>query len=157
VGHAFNHRVCRRLTEIGLDAEAECLMTKLGGSKVDGDVDVLAWDRSSNTIFVIECKRLLADRTPGEIAERLREFAPDYISPDGKRGPTRRHLDRLAILRADPKPLSTLTGIPVSAMTINSCLVTSELVPMQFQKTGFDHFDILAAFDELAASFRSTR
>jgi len=147
LGHEFNHTVANRLREFGLLAEAEYLMTRLGGSAKDGDVDTLAWNPATGEVFVIECKRLLADKTIGEIAERLVEFGPDHFERNGKRGPTRRHLDRVAILRQRFPQLAAVTGIAESAIKLRSCLVTSALVPMQFQKEAATYFDVVSDFD----------
>ncbi len=153
LGHAFNHKVADRLKELGLQAEAEFLMTRLGGVAKDGDVDTLAWNSTTGHVFIIECKRLLADKTVGEIAERLVEFGPDHIERNGKRGPTRRHLDRVEILRGKLPHLATATGISQGAIKLRSCLVTSALVPMQFQREAAAYFDIVSDFDGLQDNF----
>lgn len=157
LGHGFNHKVANRLSELGLQAEAEYLMTRLGGSGRDGDVDTLAWNAATGDVFVIECKRLLADKTVGEIAERLVEFGPDHVERNGRRGPTRRHLDRVAILRNRLPQLVAATGIAEDAIKIRSCLVTSALVPMQFQKEAATYFDVVSDFDGLAGHFIDPR
>lgn len=153
LGHAFNHRVAGRLRELGLEAGAEYLMTRLGGSAQDGDVDTLAWNRTSGEVFVIECKRLLADKTVGEIAERLVEFSPNHVESNGRRGPTRRHLDRVAILRIRLSQVAAVTGIAEGEIRIRSCLVTSALVPMQFQNEAEAYFDVVSDFDGMADHF----
>lgn len=149
LGHRFNHTVAGRLRDLGLQAEAEFLMTRLGGAAADGDVDTLAWNAATGDIFVIECKRLLADKTVGEIAERLVEFGPNHVERNGRRGPTRRHLDRVAILRNRLPQLAAATGIAEGAIRIRSCLVTSALVPMQFQREAATYFDIVSDLDAI--------
>lgn len=149
LGHRFNHTVAGRLRDLGLEAEAEVLMTRLGGSASDGDVDTLAWNPATGDVFVIECKRLLADKTVGEIAERLVEFSPNHVERNGRRGPTRRHLDRVAILRNRLPQLATATGITEGAIRIRSYLLTSALVPMQFQRQAATYFDMVCDFDGL--------
>lgn len=153
LGHAFNHKVADKLKGLGLQAEAEFLMTRLGGVAKDGDVDTLAWNSTTGDVFIIECKRLLPDKTVGEIAERLVEFGPNHIERSGKRGPTRRHLDRVEILRGKLPQLATATGISQGAIKLRSCLVTSMLVPMQFQREAAAYFDIVSDFDALQDNF----
>jgi hypothetical protein len=153
LGHAFNHKVADRLKELGVQAEAEFLMTRLGAAAKDGDVDTLAWKPSTGDVFIIECKRLLADKTVGEIAERLVEFGPNHTERNGKRGPTRRHLDRVEILREKLPQLAAVTGIPQEAIKLRSCLVTSALVPMQFQREATAYFDVVSDFDSLQRNF----
>lgn len=157
LGHGFNHRVADRLKELGLQVEAEYLMTRLGGAARDGDVDVLAWNSATGEVFVIECKRLLADKTVGEIAERLVEFRPDHRERNGRRGPTRRHLDRFALLRTHLTAVASATGIPEASIKLRSCLVTSALVPMQFQREAAAYFDVMSDFDGLADHFTPPR
>lgn len=157
LGHAFNHRVADRLLELGLQAEPDYLMTRLGGVAKDGDVDVLAWNGQTAEVFVIECKRLLADKTVGEVAERLVEFGPDHEERNGRRGPTRRHLDRVAKLRGNLAVLTAATGIPEASIRLRSCLVTSALVPMQFQHEASGHFDVVSDFDGLTGQFALRR
>lgn len=157
LGHAFNHRVADRLRELGLQTKADYLMTRLGGVAKDGDVDVLAWHVQTGEVFVIECKRLLADKTVGEVAERLVEFGPDHQERNGRRGPTRRHLDRVAKLRDNLAVLTAATGIPKASIKLRSCLVTSALVPMQFQREASGHFDVVSDFDGLADQFALCR
>lgn len=153
LGHGFNRRVAARLVELGLEAEPEFLMTRLGGAAKDGDVDVLAWDRTSGQVYAIECKRLLADKTVGEIAERLVEFARDQLEKSGKRGPAKKPLDRIATLRGRLGSVATATGIATDRLQLRSCLVTSALVPMQFQRSVATYFDIVANYDSLASHF----
>jgi hypothetical protein len=130
-------------------------MTRLGGVAKDGDVDALAWDPAAGDVFIIECKRLLADKTVGEIAERLVEFGPDHRERSGGRRPTRRHLDRVEILRKRLPQLAAATGISEDRIRIRSCLVTSALVPMQFQEEAAGYFDVVIDFDGLERSFGS--
>lgn len=157
LGHAFNHRVADRLRKLGLQAEPDYLMTRLRGVAKDGDVDVLAWNVQTGEVFVIECKRLLSDKTVGEVAERLVEFGPHHKERNGRRGPTRRHLDRVAKLRGDLAVLTAATGIPEALIRLRSCLVTSALVPMQFQREASAHFDVVSDFDGLAGHFTLRR
>ena len=149
LGHAFNAKVGDRTKALGLSALPECQMTQLGGKAADGDVDVLAWDVANGAVYVMECKRLLVDRTVGDVAERLMEYAPDYHYPNGKRGPTRKHLDRFSIIQANLGILSKLVGIAMEDIQLKSCLVTSELVPMQFQKGTAAYFDIVTNYAAL--------
>tara|TARA_B100000378_G_scaffold208003_1_gene171097 strand:- start:2469 stop:6215 length:3747 start_codon:yes stop_codon:yes gene_type:complete len=155
LGHQFNRRVAARLKELGLETEADYLMTRLGGTKEGGDVDVLAWNGSTGAVYVIECKRLLADKTVGEIAERLVEFGPDHVERGGRRGPTRRHLDRFEFLKANLSQVSKATGIAEGSIGLKCCLVTSALVPMQFQREADAYFDIVSDFDGIADHFAS--
>lgn len=148
-GHAFNQKVRDNLEAMGLQAIAEVDMTRLGGVKQNGDVDVLAWRPADGRVFAIECKRLRADRTVGEIAERLSEYSP--LSGDGaKRGPTVKHTDRIAVLRDHLDDLAKVTGLKAEDISLVSALVTSSLVPMQFNAALGQAFDVITSVADLS-------
>lgn len=132
-GHAFNHSVAARLREIGFEVLSDQLMTKFGATKDFGDIDVLAWNRNSNEVWAIECKRLLLDRTVGEIGERLADYTTRGTRHK-KRTPIQKHLDRVEFLRANIGPLASLTRIPNNQILLKSALITDRIVPMQFTK-----------------------
>ena len=54
-------------------------MTKLGAPKNPdlGDIDVLAWRRTSVDVFLVEAKRLTPALTVREVIQRLEEFRGD--------------------------------------------------------------------------------
>lgn len=130
-GHAFNHQVMAALKKQGFMARSDVQLTELGGDKVLGDVDVLAWSPTTGEVWLIECKRLLMDRTVGEIGERLADYTTRG-KRGGKRTPIQKHLDRIAFLQANPARLTALTGIAPTRLLIRSALVTDSIVPMQF-------------------------
>lgn len=70
-GHEFNHAVAARFKELGLEAQPDVKLTELGGTQAMGDIDALAWNKGTGTIFATECKRLMFARTVAEIGERL--------------------------------------------------------------------------------------
>lgn len=150
-GHEFNVEVCDKFRSLGFSAEAEVMMPMLGGTNDLGDIDVLAWRPGSNTVFAAECKRLSQARTIGEIGERLKEYTE--ISPRGRtRTPVQRHLDRIAYLRVSLAALSRFTGISTDGLVLKSCLVTHDLVPMQFSPKVASLIDIVTDLDGLAAA-----
>ena len=142
IGHAFNVEIRDELRSLGFKAEAEVDMTTLGGPKRLGDVDVLAWRDGSGAILVIECKRLSQARTVGEIGERLQEYTRTAVSP-GPRPPVRKHLDRIDFLRADNRRLAAFTGMGKTEIDLKACLVTDDLVPMQFSSKARAIFDVV--------------
>lgn len=144
-GHRFNETVRDRLRELGLEAEFEVKITALGGAPELGDLDVLAWRRGTSIAYAIECKRLTAARTVGEIGERLQEYARPSSS-NRKRSPMEKHLDRIAFLRSNSEKLRTITGMESAALEVKSCLVTDRLVPMQFSQETLKLVDIVIDF-----------
>lgn len=151
-GHAFNIRVRDALRGLGYQAEADVLMTRLGGDKALGDVDVLVWRPGASEVWAIECKRLLIDRTVGEIGERL----ADYTTPgkrNGRRTLIQKHLDRLDHLRAHPDGLARFVDLSAAEMVLRAALVTDALVPMQFTGRMLDLVDRVCDFRSLADAF----
>jgi len=130
-GHAFNHLVAARFVELGYQARADVNLTELGGGKALGDIDVLAWSAETAEVWLIECKRLLLDRTVGEIGERLADYAEPGMRKN-KRTAIQKHLDRIEFIKANPGHISRVTGIPVGSLRLQSALVTDGIVPMQF-------------------------
>ncbi len=151
VGHAFNDEVREAFANLGYEARAEVKITTLGGATALGDVDVLAWDPVGGTVYAAECKRLAPARTVGEIGERLADYT-QRASAGGKRTPIQRHLDRIAFLGSNRLRLSAFTGIPLGSMTLKSCLVTHDLVPMQFSAAAAALVDIVTDVDCLGAA-----
>jgi hypothetical protein len=103
-GKEFESRVFQRVKELGLNARTQVLMSDLGvpADQADlrqSDVDVLAWDAATGTIFVIECKRLKLARTIGEIADQLNDFRNE-TDPQGK-NKLARHQERAEWLVAN--------------------------------------------------------
>ncbi|QCE33479.1 hypothetical protein FAI41_07780 [Acetobacteraceae bacterium] len=148
LGLAFNAEVSERLKELDFHTQVEVPMTNLGGKKKNGDIDVLASKKETNTVYLIECKRLITSKNTEEIVRRLTEYAPDQ-NPQGKRSPTQKHLDRIAVIKNNLDQISQTTGIPKHKLQIKSCLVTSGVTPIPFQKTIKDCFDFILNFDSL--------
>ncbi|MES0032375.1 hypothetical protein [Mesorhizobium sp. M0040] len=155
LGHAFNHSVATKLQEVGLNAEPDQLMTLFGGKKELGDVDVLAWDKNTGAVWAIECKRLLLDRTIGEIGERLLDYTTKG-NRHKKRTPIQKHLDRVNFLRANRSAVAAITKIPVADIKLKAALVTDGIVPMQFTKTMSTLVDRTCTFRDLAKQFGSS-
>lgn len=154
-GHAFNHSVAAKLKAIGLEAKPDQLMTLFGGKKDLGDVDVLAWDKKTGTVWAIECKRLLLDRTVGEIGERLADYTTRGTR-NKKRTPIQKHLDRVDFLRANLAGVAKVTKIPVADIKLRSALVTDRIVPMQFTKTMSSLVDRTCTFRDIGKQFGSS-
>jgi len=128
-GNLFTDEVAGVFAKAGFHTKTCVLMTALGTSKNDGpkgDVDVLAWRSASEPVFVVECKRLRRAATVREVIERLEEFR------GGKGDSLEKHLKRFNWLKTNPGKIAALTGIGVNKLVLESLLVTSETVPMQF-------------------------
>jgi len=124
-GHDFSSWVSDQFCLKGWKTRVEVQMTELGGSPVQGDVDVLAW-KPSGDILIIECKRLQFARTVAEIAEICHRFRGEVKDELGK------HVERINWIRANPECLERVIGFMPSALNINDRLVTNTQVPMMY-------------------------
>lgn len=149
-GHAFNALIAAELRELGWTSRSDVKMTELGGTKGQGDVDVLAWNPDNGLVLAIECKRLQRARSIGEIGERLWEYGE--IAPDGQKPtPIQKHVTRIDQLRSHPANLSRITGIAADAIDLQSILVTDHLVPMQFSKRASALVDLIVEYSAIPA------
>jgi len=127
-GHAFAEKVADVFRKNDYEAQTKIKMTKVGAPKNPdlGDIDVLAWRRISEDIFLVEAKRLTPALTVREVIQRLEEFRGDEKANDS----LRKHVRRIEWIEQNLSGIEKLTGI--RAARIKSLLVTSEPVPMQF-------------------------
>ena len=128
LGEEFERSVLAVLKQQGIDGKQGVPMTVLGGTEVQGDVDVLAWDLKSRILVVIECKRLKAARTPREIGNRLREFRGET----GDR--LNRHLERVRWIRANVEGVASRLNLSICPSRVRQLLVTDHPVPMAYRE-----------------------
>ncbi len=131
-GRRFTEQVARRMEKLGWQTEKEVTVRsilKKRGEKDLGDVDVLAWSAATGRILIMECKDLHVHKSPGEVAEQLRDFRGHVDS--GKRDLLRRHLDRCELLKTRTKELAARTKIGCDPR-IEGWVVFKNPVPMLF-------------------------
>lgn len=150
-GHAFNGEVAERMRGLGWEAQSEVKITRLlgqgFGSKDYGDVDVLAWNRETGRVLLIECKDLLFGKTHGEIAEQMSKFRGE-VRPDGKPDLLLKHLNRMAVASAHIAAVKRFTGC-LKEPIIESHLVFRHPVPMRYAWDQLSHKAHLNLFDHL--------
>jgi hypothetical protein len=131
-GHEFAEKVGKIFTVAGFTIKLELELTQLGASKQLGlgDLDVLAWEKTSGRVYAVECKRLLTASSVREVVQRLEDFRGNKREKDS----LGRHLRRVEWLNKNLDSLAKFTGIPNTEIRLSSLLVTSEIVPMQFYK-----------------------
>lgn len=129
-GYKFAKQVQTLFSDAGYSTKLEMEMTQLGASKNLrlGDVDVLAWEKTSGRVYAIECKRLLVAHSVGEVVQRLEDFRGNKNELDS----LGRHLRRIDWLSENLEAVSKFTQIPKPIIQLLPLLVTSEIVPMQF-------------------------
>ncbi|MBK5205859.1 MAG: hypothetical protein JJD98_10755 [Polaromonas sp.] len=159
VGHArrvrgteFNVAVHDRLKALGWQVEPEIKLTKLLrknlGTKDWGDIDVLTWHTVTKRILVIECKDVYFGKTYGEIAEQLSDFRGE-VQSNGKADMLKKHLDRVAIVRAEFAATREYVRMPDASM-IESHLVFKNPVPMQYAAHNIAKQVHVSLYDDLA-------
>ena len=73
------------------------------------------------------------------------------MSADGaKRGATVKHTDRIAVLRHHIDDLAKVTDLVAGDISLASALVTSSMVPMQFNGALVQAFDIITSVADLS-------
>lgn len=152
-GEEFNKKVADKFQSAGWSAKANLLAKRILRKKNSefGDVDVLAWDRVEKRVLVIECKNLLFDKTPGEIAGRLANFR-GVTKDDGERDDLKKHLDRYEYIKINIEHLSKFVGFDVEH--IEGVLMFSKPTPVQFSKIAEEFSITLCTFDKIEKMFR---
>jgi hypothetical protein len=150
-GRQFSREVAARLKEFGWEAESEVKATKLlrrGFDRDYGDVDVLAWNRTSGRILIIECKDVQYRKIYGEIAEQLADFRGE-VWPGGRRDYLLRHLDRVDVISQHLPAVAKYIRM-VADRGIESHLVFKNPVPMEFALKHMAERVSVGIFDRLA-------
>lgn len=149
-GTEFNEAVAERLRQLGWQVECEIKLTKLLRKNLGrdwGDVDVFAWNTSSQRILIIECKDVHFRKTYGEIAEQLSDFRGE-IKSNGKPDMLKKHLDRVERMRENISAVRDFVSLP-DASTIESHLVFRNPVPMQYAAQNIGKQVHVSIFDSL--------
>ncbi len=133
-GLEFNTLVLEQIIKLGLEAKLELKLSEILNKKMDdlGDVDVFAWDKSKNIVYVIECKSLQFAKTQGEIAKQLYDFKGKETE-QGKKDRLLKHIMRLEELKKDITGITKYTKL-YGDIKIIGMVVFSQLVPMIFDK-----------------------
>jgi hypothetical protein len=121
------------MTALGWQTDIEIKITKLlrkGFDRDYGDVDVLAWNRDTGRVLIIECKDVQYRKSFGEIAEQLSDFRGE-IGRDGKPDLLLKHLNRVALILEHRPELAAYVKLSGAAIP-ESHLVFRNPVPMQF-------------------------
>lgn len=150
-GSEFSKSVAKRLKEQGWHTEAEVKITKLlrqGFDQDYGDVDVLAWNPTTERVLIIECKDVQYRKTYGEIAEQLADFRGE-IGPDGKPDYLLRHLNRVDLISKHLAAVAQYVGM-TTVHQVESHLVFKNPVPMEFALKRMAQRVTVHIFDKLS-------
>ncbi|WP_022660531.1 hypothetical protein [Paucidesulfovibrio longus] len=152
LGMKFEKEVESAYKNIGFKTRQGLLMTELGATKEDGefhksDVDVIAWNGSSNEVFIIECKRLQQAKTLSEISEQLNKFK-GVAEGEGK-DLLGKHIERFEWLNKKRDKLAEKVGIKASDMKLTPLVVTNTIVPMQFISSTNHDASMFVSFNQI--------
>jgi hypothetical protein len=149
-GTEFNVAVAERMRQLGWQVECEIKLTKLLRKNLGrdwGDIDVFAWNSTSQRILIIECKDVHFRKTYGEIAEQLSDFRGE-VKSNGKPDMLKKHLDRVDLMRQNISAVREFVRIP-DACTVESHLVFKHPVPMQYAVRSIEKQVCVSIFDTL--------
>lgn len=149
-GKAFAKQVAETLEAVGWTTHLEVKMTKLlkrGLERDYGDVDVLAHHPGSGRVAIIECKNVQYRKTYGEVAEQLADFRGG-LNAKGKPDYLLRHLDRMALARANLRAVGAFLGL-ADLQTVESHLVFRNPVPMTYALKQMESQVTVGVFDDL--------
>ena len=148
-GSEFNEQVACKFRQNGWNAEAnltDSQITSLPHNKKFGDVDVLAWRPESGRVLVVECKKIMLDKTPTEIARRLEKYQ-GISSNDGRRDNLRKHIDRYEYLKKHKEKLENYLNCTIS--TLEAMLIFEHYSPVHFTKVMKDFAVKVSTINEI--------
>ncbi|GEM_PF-4828501 len=130
-GRNFEEKVANEFINFGLNCRQGVTMRELGKTDADtsNDVDVVAWDQNSKSIFLIECKNLKRALTVAQAIQQLENFRGDRNNPKDY---LTKHLNRVDWLQKNSEKLSQMTGISSDKIRWIPLLITSGRVPMSY-------------------------
>lgn len=149
-GHEFNDHTKIRFEELGLSAESDVKVSKILQRKMEkdfGDVDVLAWNKESGIVYLVECKDLEFSKTQGEIAKQIYEFR-GQVRHDGKDDRLKKHLERCRTLKENSAALMKYLNIQ-TLREIHIVLLFKQVVPIPFHNPINELPIKIVFFDEL--------
>lgn len=124
-GKAFEEETVAACQEAGWRVFSSLMMTRLGGTKKLGEIDVLAVSADGRTWLLCECKWFGAARTPREVSAWLQDFR----GHDGDK--LEKHLTRFEWVQGHKAEVARLLGLAVPDQIL-ARVVTTRPVPLAF-------------------------
>lgn len=101
----------------------------LGADKNYGDIDVLVYNKKTNTVYSLECK----DTNKAKNIHEMKKEMDNYLGREGQKGMIQKHVERHNWLIANKDKLSTFLKI-INEPKVVSFMLTSEVIPMLYIK-----------------------
>lgn len=114
--------------------EHEVTMSPAGHIKTEknyGDIDILAYDKDSKTLFILECKRT----TQAKNIHQMKQELDNYFGRNGNNGMIQKHVERETALKDNLEKIKSFTG-DIEINEIKSIIITSEVIPVYYLKSG---------------------
>jgi len=101
----------------------------LVSDKKYGDIDILVFDKKSNTILSLECK----DTVKAKNIHEMKKEMDNYLGRDGGTGMIKKHIERDKWLNNNKKEICKFLKIETD-LTVKSYMITSEVIPTIYIK-----------------------
>jgi hypothetical protein len=110
--------------EVNIDIKGHML-----ADKNYGDIDVLAYNTITNTVYSIECK----DTNKAKNIHEMKKEMDSYIGREGQKGMIQKHVERHNWLKENKDKLNAFLKID-NEPRIVSFMLTSEVIPIKYIK-----------------------
>ncbi|MFT5265852.1 MAG: hypothetical protein ACI8YQ_004609 [Polaribacter sp.] len=133
-GKALVESVLAEVENDELIIDSEVLINTKSELKADndlGDVDVLVIDKSTKTIYSLECKSMAPSRNIKEMVEEVSKL----FGSDSKKGWIDKHVGRDAWLKENLDQLGAKYDLDLSGYTVKSFFITQEDMLTPYLKT----------------------
>ena len=132
-GHSFNKRVKQEFVKFGWNANSDIELSGLLMQKMEkdyGDIDVVAWNKKTGKVMLIECKDLFLAKTAGEIARQIYDFR-GVKTNKGKPDRLLKHIYRYERVRKSLSILKKNLAVEVD-VELEVCVLFNSVSPLRY-------------------------
>ena len=138
IGQVFNDNVAKWFIDRGFETKSNIPMTAIGANNRNndlGDIDVIAFDKQNNFLFIIECKNLEKAKTPKEMGQQIKRFL------EGSERWLSRHIARYKWVIDRKLNIIKQLKMGDANTKIVPILLVNDIVPLQYMNS-LDYLDI---------------
>lgn len=145
-GEAFEVETEETLRELGLSTMLNRQMKAIAGKQNSqlGEVDIIAYSKDPEIIYLIECKHLLPAGNVHDVIQQLNRF-----TGEGNEDELRKHFDRIDWFVNHRSKLVSYINDSLTDPIIVSLVVTNRSVPMEFSTESNKFNTKFVSIDEL--------
>jgi len=132
IGQKFNDMIAKWFSDKGYETRSNIMMTALGvkGDQNNlGDIDVIAFEKGNNYLFIIECKNLEKAKTAKEIGQQIERFLK------GSERWLSRHIFRYKWIVDNKSNAQKILKIGNVHTRVIPILLVNDIIPLQFMNT----------------------